>query len=106
MQRADVIFVFGEGGKIVERGSHGELVRKRGVYWGMVSVLPLQLRSVLLLQLHKVRSLTLSTVPSASPRSMISLLIEAFGYATPFLLKVSTLELYIYLQLIPLTALC
>ena len=37
VQRADVIFVFGEGGKVAERGSHAELVRKRGVYWGMVS---------------------------------------------------------------------
>ena len=40
VQRADVIFVFGEGGGVVERGSHAELVRRRGVYWGMVSRLP------------------------------------------------------------------
>ena len=37
VQNADVIFVFGEGGSVVEVGDHGALVRKRGVYWGMVS---------------------------------------------------------------------
>lgn len=42
IQKADVIFVFGErdvdgrrGSKIVERGSHGALLAKRGVYWSM-----------------------------------------------------------------------
>ena len=37
VQRADVIFVMGEGGQVVEKGRHGELVRKGGVYAGMVS---------------------------------------------------------------------
>jgi ATP-binding cassette subfamily B (MDR/TAP) protein 1 len=35
IQNADVIFVFDDG-RIVEKGSHVELVRKRGVYWDMV----------------------------------------------------------------------
>ena len=40
VQKADVIFVFGEGeegkgARILESGSHGELLRRRGVYWGM-----------------------------------------------------------------------
>lgn len=43
IQKADVIFVFGEsdetgyGSRIVEQGSHQELLRRRGVYWEMVS---------------------------------------------------------------------
>jgi ATP-binding cassette, subfamily B (MDR/TAP), member 1 len=32
---ADVIFVLGKGGRVVERGSHVELVRRRGVYYQM-----------------------------------------------------------------------
>jgi len=42
IQKADVIFVFGErdaeskkGTRVVERGSHKELLAKRGVYWSM-----------------------------------------------------------------------
>lgn len=42
IQKADVIFVFGErdvdgrkGSKIVERGSHGALLARKGVYWSM-----------------------------------------------------------------------
>ncbi|KAL7628793.1 hypothetical protein AAE478_000308 [Parahypoxylon ruwenzoriense] len=34
VQNADVIFVLGEG-KVLEKGSHAELLRKRGVYWNM-----------------------------------------------------------------------
>jgi ATP-binding cassette subfamily B (MDR/TAP) protein 1 len=34
VQRADVIFVLGEGG-LLEKGSHAELLQKRGVYWNM-----------------------------------------------------------------------
>ncbi|KAG9837165.1 ABC transporter, partial [Aureobasidium melanogenum] len=34
IQSADVIFVFDEG-KVVEKGSHNELVQKQGVYWEM-----------------------------------------------------------------------
>jgi ABC-type multidrug transport system fused ATPase/permease subunit len=42
IQKADVIFVFGEsevgrGSRVVERGSHQELLRSRGMYWQMVS---------------------------------------------------------------------
>jgi ATP-binding cassette subfamily B (MDR/TAP) protein 1 len=36
IQTADVIFVFDDG-KVVEKGSHAELVKKQGVYWEMVS---------------------------------------------------------------------
>lgn len=45
IQKADVIFVFGErdvdsrkGTKIVEYGTHRELLGRRGVYWGMCQV--------------------------------------------------------------------
>jgi ABC-type multidrug transport system fused ATPase/permease subunit len=36
VQKADVIFVMGSG-KVLEQGSHQELLKKRGVYWQMVS---------------------------------------------------------------------
>ncbi|KAK2589480.1 ABC transporter bea3, partial [Conoideocrella luteorostrata] len=35
VQNADVIFVLGEGGKLLEQGNHGQLLKKRGVYWQM-----------------------------------------------------------------------
>ena len=40
IQKADVIFVFGEsetgrGSRILERGTHNELLRRRGAYWSM-----------------------------------------------------------------------
>jgi ATP-binding cassette subfamily B (MDR/TAP) protein 1 len=38
VQNADVIFVIGDG-KVVEKGDHNSLLRKRGVYWQMVSSL-------------------------------------------------------------------
>ncbi|SPN96941.1 related to multidrug resistance protein [Cephalotrichum gorgonifer] len=34
VQNADVIFVLGEG-KLLEQGSHAELLKKKGVYWNM-----------------------------------------------------------------------
>ncbi|PYI19029.1 lipid A export ATP-binding/permease protein msbA [Aspergillus violaceofuscus CBS 115571] len=41
IQKADAIFVFGEGGlggsRVVEQGTHAELVGRRGVYFQMVS---------------------------------------------------------------------
>jgi ATP-binding cassette, subfamily B (MDR/TAP), member 1 len=37
VQNADVIFVLGEG-KLLEQGSHAELLKKKGVYWHMVSL--------------------------------------------------------------------
>jgi energy-coupling factor transporter ATP-binding protein EcfA2 len=37
VQNADVIFVLGEGGVLLEKGSHVELLKKRGAYWQMVS---------------------------------------------------------------------
>lgn len=36
VQNADVIFVMCEGGRLLEMGSHSELLRKRGVYYQMV----------------------------------------------------------------------
>lgn len=36
VQNADVIFVMGEGGRLLEKGSHLELLRNRGVYYQMV----------------------------------------------------------------------
>lgn len=36
VQNADVIFVMGEGGRLLEKGSYSELLRKRGVYYQMV----------------------------------------------------------------------
>lgn len=36
VQNADVIFVLGEG-KLLEKGSHAELLRQNGVYWQMAS---------------------------------------------------------------------
>ncbi|ESZ94373.1 hypothetical protein SBOR_5237 [Sclerotinia borealis F-4128] len=35
VQNADVIFVLGEGGNVVEKGDHGKLLRMRGLYWQM-----------------------------------------------------------------------
>lgn len=50
IQKADVIFVFGEsevgrGSRIVEHGTHHDLLRRRGAYWQMVSKRPTQLLS-------------------------------------------------------------
>jgi ABC-type multidrug transport system fused ATPase/permease subunit len=60
IQNADVIFVFDEG-KVVEKGTHNELVQRQGVYWGMVS--PSSLRVGVFLSL---------TRSSAKPRHWIS----------------------------------
>ena len=35
VQNAGRIVVLGEGGKVLEEGTHVQLVRKRGMYWGM-----------------------------------------------------------------------
>ncbi|GKT95941.1 ABC transporter [Colletotrichum tofieldiae] len=37
VQNADVIFVLGEG-KVLEKGTHNELLKMQGVYWHMVSL--------------------------------------------------------------------
>lgn len=42
VQNADVIFVLGEG-KVLESGDHNQLLRKRGVYYQMVSLMSLVL---------------------------------------------------------------
>ena len=34
VQNADIIFVLGEG-KLLEKGNHNELLKKKGVYWQM-----------------------------------------------------------------------
>lgn len=36
IQKADIIYVLGEG-KVLEKGNHNELLKKKGVYWHMVS---------------------------------------------------------------------
>lgn len=38
VQNADIIFVLGEGGKLLEKGSHQELLDGRGVYYRMVCI--------------------------------------------------------------------
>ncbi|OJJ35892.1 hypothetical protein ASPWEDRAFT_134397 [Aspergillus wentii DTO 134E9] len=43
IQKADIIFVFGEsqagrGSRIVEQGTHQELLQRKGTYWQMVSI--------------------------------------------------------------------
>jgi ATP-binding cassette, subfamily B (MDR/TAP), member 1 len=40
VQNADIIFVLGEG-KVLEKGSHTELLKNKGVYWSMVRLGPL-----------------------------------------------------------------
>lgn len=37
VRKADVIFVMGEGGMLIEQGDHDDLVARRGVYYEMVS---------------------------------------------------------------------
>lgn len=39
VQNADVIFVLGEGGKLLEKGTHGQLLKNKGVYWNMVCLI-------------------------------------------------------------------
>lgn len=36
VQNANIIIVLGAGGRLLEKGSHSELLRKRGVYYQMV----------------------------------------------------------------------
>lgn len=47
VQNADVIFVLGEG-KVVEKGNHASLLKKKGVYYQMVSSTTLKALSSLL----------------------------------------------------------
>lgn len=51
IQKADVIFVLGSG-KVLEKGNHSELLRKKGVYYQMVCITPCS----------SVPSLTMSSV--------------------------------------------
>jgi ABC-type multidrug transport system fused ATPase/permease subunit len=41
VRNADVIFVLGEGGKVLESGNHTSLLKKRGAYYRMVSLIPM-----------------------------------------------------------------
>lgn len=41
IRKADIIFVLGEGGMLIEQGDHADLVARRGVYYEMVSRLSL-----------------------------------------------------------------
>lgn len=68
IQNADVIFVIGSG-RVLERGSHGELVAKRGVYYQMVS-------SKCFLVLFARRLLTFGVVSSSGVGSVICLLVD------------------------------
>lgn len=40
IQNADVIFVLGDG-NVIEKGTHAQLLAKKGIYWSMVSLYPL-----------------------------------------------------------------
>ena len=69
IQKADTIFVLGSG-MVLERGDHQGLLRKRGVYWQMVSSSPtLQFWS---------RCANFRTVSSSSFRPM-RLVVTNFG---------------------------
>lgn len=53
IQKADVIFVFGEsevgrGSRILEQGTHHDLLRRRGAYWQMVSKQSIHLCALLM----------------------------------------------------------
>lgn len=39
IQKADIIYVLGEG-KVLEQGTHTELLKQKGVYWHMVCFFP------------------------------------------------------------------
>ncbi len=39
IQGADIIYVLGEG-KVLEKGTHAELLKQKGVYWHMVCGTP------------------------------------------------------------------
>jgi ATP-binding cassette subfamily B (MDR/TAP) protein 1 len=62
IQNADVIFVLGSG-KVLEHGSHQELLKARGVYYSMV-----RLTTTSLTITQYANTLTVS---SASPRQVI-----------------------------------
>lgn len=62
IQSADIIYVLGEG-KVLEKGTHAELLRQKGVYWHMVCAMPLT---------GRVSVLTSRTVSQPSPRQVAS----------------------------------
>lgn len=68
VQNADVIFVLGEGGRLLEKGHHSELLQKRGVYYQMVCIA--RDRSLMPFR-SRFQELTPKTVPEPSARSMI-----------------------------------
>lgn len=65
VQNADVIFVLGEG-KLLEKGNHSELLKKKGVYYQMVGLAVYTLRDDVC-AFHANRM----TVPKPSPRPVI-----------------------------------
>lgn len=65
VQNADVIFVLGEGGKLLEQGNHTELLKSRGVYWQMVSIVKTAFPE------KTVHLLTYFAVPKPSAGSLI-----------------------------------
>jgi len=64
VQNADVIFVLGEGGRLLEQGNHAELLGKRGVYYSMVCF-------VLLFELGMERRERYTNLCSVNPRLSI-----------------------------------
>jgi len=71
VQNVDVIFVIGDG-KVVETGNHASLLRKRGIYYQMVS------SSQLILSMY---TLTFLIVSIASFRQVRYLKIYLLGYS-------------------------
>lgn len=61
VQNADVIFVLGEG-KLLEQGNHMELLKKKGVYWQMVSLYVMKNNVLCLLTYYAVPKPSLGQV--------------------------------------------
>lgn len=65
VRNADVIFVLGEGGHLLEKGSHLELLKTRGIYYRMVCLREPSFDSK--------NNSNQTIVPKSSSRSVISL---------------------------------
>lgn len=78
VQNADVIFVLGEG-RVLEKGNHADLLKRRGVYWNMVCFLSPPLffcHSPLFLSLSRFlveKPVTDEENPSCSVRAKLSI---------------------------------